>query len=341
MIKNQNLLILGSDHEAALEHIFKRELEVLGNQVQIIPVQNMFLEFYHKSIYNKIRYRLGFTSILNKLQVVIINAVLELKPSLVIVFKGMEVQPETIIWIKAQGIKVCNYNPDHPFIFSGRGSGNSNVTNSVQHFDHYFSYAIDVVERLKQLGVKSTIIPFGFDSNGFDYKPLKEEDEIQKVCFLGNADKQRVAFLNELAQLGVVIDVFGENWNGYKLNKHITKHSAKYGQEFWNILQLYAVQINLLRLHNLQTHNMRSFDIPGAGGIMLAPNTPDHSNLFIPNEEIFLFDGVEDAFQKIEIILSMTFEDRNTIRKAARNKAIHLHSYHSRVKDLFKEVNAD
>lgn len=337
----KKIILIGSNHKAALELVFKRELESLGNQVHIIPVQNKFLEYYNKSTFNKIRYRFGLSFIMRDLQYFIKNEIHEFKPNLVIVFKGMEVKPQTISWIKAQGIKVCNYNPDHPFIFSGRGSGNSNVTNSIKLFDNYFSYANDVVGKLKKQGVKSTLIPFGFDSDGFNYEPLTEENELMKVCFLGNADNERVHFLNSLAEMGVEIDVYGENWKRYKLNDKIICNSAKYGQQFWNVLQCYAVQLNLLRPHNLRTHNMRSFDIPGAGGIMLAPNTPDHSNFFKPNEEIFLFNDVRDAFQKIEEILGLTFSDRLRIREAARNKAVRLHSYNSRIKELLKEVNAN
>lgn len=337
----KKIILIGSNHSAALELIFKRELESKGNQVHIIPVQNKFLEHYNKSIYNKIKYRLGLSCIINELQCFIKNKIVEFNPNLVLVFKGMEVEPETISWIKAQRIKVCNYNPDHPFIFSGRGSGNSNVTNSIKLFDHYFSYASDVVGQLKKQGVNSALIPFGFDSDGFDYKQMTQENEIMKVCFLGNADVERVHFLNCLADMGVEIDVYGENWTRFKLNLKITSNSARYGQQFWSVLQNYAVQLNLLRPHNLHTHNMRSFDIPGAGGIMLAPITPDHSNFFIPNKEIFLFTDASDACQKINDILALTFWERFSIREAAREKAIRLHSYHSRVEELLKEINAN
>ncbi|MEI8116852.1 MAG: glycosyltransferase [Flavobacteriia bacterium] len=331
-----NILIVGSDHEAALEHIFKSELAALGFSVQLFPAQTLFLNFYGASFLNKIIYRLGLSFIIQGIQKKLKAFILANNPSIVIVFKGMEITPKTLLWIKNKGKKVYNYNPDHPFIFSGRGSGNTNVSKSIYLYDYYFSYADDVVNDLIKLGVKSQKIPFGFDANGFEFKELTKANEVVKTCFLGNADKLRAQFINELATLGLKVDVFGENWHEYIMNKGVTIASAKYGLDFWITLQKYAVQLNLLRPHNLTTHNMRSFDIPGAGGIMLAPLTNDHSTYYENNSEVFLFKDVHEALLMARSILSMSFEERQMIRMKARHRSLIEHTYNHRVSQLTK-----
>lgn len=332
----KKIILVGSDHPAALEHIYKVELTSLGFEVELFPAQTFFLDFYGSSFLNKIIYRLGLSSIIQKIQKKLKAYVLENNPMKVIVFKGMEITPETLMWIKNKGIKIYNYNPDHPFIFSGRGSGNANVSKSIKLYDYYFSYADDAVKELIKLGVKSQKIPFGFDATGFVYKELTKENEVVKTCFLGNADKFRAQFINEIAMLGLEIDVFGENWNEFKMNKGVTISSAKYGSDFWLTLQKYAIQLNLLRPHNYTTHNMRSFDIPGSGGIMLAPHTDDHARFFQDQSEVFLFHDVNDAFQICKHVLSLTFEERQQLRKAARIKALNEHTYNQRVRELIK-----
>ncbi len=337
MDKNK-IILIGSDHPAALEHIFKGELTALGFSVQLFPAQTIFLHFYRASILNKVIYRLGVSRVIKKIQKKL-KAFIELnEPSIVIVFKGMEITPITLLWIKERGIKLFNYNPDHPFIFSGRGSGNINVSKSIFIFDHYFSFADDAVAELIKRGVKSQKIPFGFDANGFNFKELKKENEVLKACFLGNADKYRAKFINKLASLGLEIDVFGENWNEHKMINGVTIFTAKYGSDFWITLQKYAVQLNLLRPHNLATHNMRSFDIPGAGGIMLAPNTIDHENYFKKNSEVFLFNDNNEAYQLANYILELSFEERQQIRKSARLNALQNHTYLQRVEKLLKYI---
>ncbi len=332
--------MVGSDHHAALEQIYKVELTSLGFSVQLFPAQSIFLEFYCASVLTKIIYRLGLSTIILKIQKKLKAFVLANDPRIVIIFKGMEITPKTILWIKNKGIKIYNYNPDHPFIFSGRGSGNPNVTKSINLYDNYFSYTDDAVKDLIKLGVKSQKIPFGFDSNGFAFRELAKENEVIKACFLGNADKFRIDFLEQIAQKGVKIDVYGENWSSIKLHENISTFGPKYGAEFWKILQKYALQLNLLRPHNLDSHNMRSFDIPGSGGIMLAPRTPDHQTYFTESTEVFLFSDVNEAHKHIQFILHLSFSERNKIRQAARLKAEEHHTYTHRTLQLVKYLDA-
>jgi hypothetical protein len=144
----KGILILGSNHPAALELIYSSELAKLGIRNKILGIQNLFLAYYNKSLLNKIQYRLGISKIESTIQNTIKEQVLEFKPKTVLVFKGMEIQPKTLQWIKSKGIKVVNYNPDSPFIFSGRGSGNKNVTNSLSLFDCYITYDKTINEQL-------------------------------------------------------------------------------------------------------------------------------------------------------------------------------------------------
>ena len=332
----KKIILVGSDHQAALEHIYKGELTSLGFSVQLFPAQTFFLDYYGASLFNKFFYRLGLSNIIQIIQEKLKAFILENNPTIVIIFKGMEITPETLLWIKNQRIKIYNYNPDHPFIFSGRGSGNANVSKSLKLYDYYLTYADDAVKELGKLGIKSQKIPFGLDESGFVYRELSRENEVLKTCFLGNGDKHRAEFINQLAICGLEIDVYGENWSQFKLDNTITVGPAQYGAAFWTTLQKYAVQLNLLRPHNLTTHNMRSFDIPGAGGIMLAPFTMDHSTYFENNSEVYLFKDVNEALLIAERILNLDFEERQLIRAKAHQRSLNEHTYRQRVSQLIK-----
>jgi spore maturation protein CgeB len=337
---NKKILLIGSSHPAALELILSKELTGLGINNHVLGIQNIFLQYYNKSFFNKIVFRLGLSCIEKHLQEIIKQKVIQYNPEIILVFKGMEITPKTLGWIKSRGIMVANYNPDSPFIFSGRGSGNKNVSRSITLFDIYFTYDKSIKAELEMIGVRTSLIPFGFDESAFDFKELKEENEILKLCFLGNADKHRISFLNELAERGIEIEVYGENWALKKLNSNIKVHGPLYGEPFWETLQKYAVQLNLLRPHNLASHNMRSFDIPGAGGIMLAPRTPDHETYFGENDQVFLFNDCAQAAQKTKEILMLTFNERNAIRNAARIHAAAQHTYLIRTKALIAALES-
>jgi spore maturation protein CgeB len=332
----KKIVIIGSDHIAALEMVYKKNLIQKGHAVSLFPAQTLFLSYYNSSLINKVIYRIGLSRIEREIQNKLKTHILTEKPEIVIVFKGMEIIPRTLKWIRNKGIKLYNYNPDSPIIFSGRGSGNKNVTNSISLFDIYFTYDWQISTELVKMGVRSELIPFGFDCDGFKYCDLREEDEVLKLCFVGNADKFRIEFIQDLARNGVEIDVFGENWTSLKLHPKISAFGPLYGEQFWKTLQRYSLQLNMLRPHNLTSHNMRSFDIPGAGGILIAPRTIDHETFFSEGEEILLFSNIDELIDKVNNFINLSFNDRNKIRQAARVKALKSHTYSIRTNKLIE-----
>jgi spore maturation protein CgeB len=91
-----------------------------------------------------------------------------------------------------------------------------------------------------------------------------------------------------------------------------------------------------MRPHNLNSHNMRTFEIPGIGGIQLAPDTDEHRLFFEPNKEIFLYNSFLDCVSKINYILELTEHEANEIRKAAHKTSIDKkYSYAERAKKVF------
>ena len=55
-------------------------------------------------------------------------------------------------------------------------------------------------------------MPFGFELDDKVYQQSIKEEEIIKVCFLGNPDKDRAAFIEGLAIEGIQIDIYGNDW---------------------------------------------------------------------------------------------------------------------------------
>jgi hypothetical protein len=331
----KRILIIGSAHTAALEHIYSKHLSNLGNEVALYPIQDYFLSYYHSSLLNKILFRLGLSKIYKQLQKAVLAYVAVYKPTHILVFKGMELLPSTLLAWKLQQIKLINYNPDNPFVFSGRGSGNKNVTHSIKLFDLYVSYDQTIVKQLEAQGVNSALIPFGFEVEDALFEELCKGEEINKVCFLGNPDQERAQFIKKLLDHNIAIDVYGAGWHHYfKKTPLVQLFPVVYGNEFWITLRKYAVQLNLMRIHNLNSHNMRSFDIPGVGGIMLAPYTDDHANYFVNQEEVFLFRNFAECISNINYLLALSVEEREKIRNGARLKSVRMYAYAKRVQEL-------
>lgn len=332
------VLISGADSDYAIERFYRRYLPLSPDiaAIDFFPAQNIFHDYYYAGVLNKIAYRLGFRSILNKINVQLMQKVDDFSPDIMLVFKGMEIFPDTLKKLKKRGIKLVNFNPDNPFVFSGRGSGNNYVRRSVSIFDLYLSYDSSVVRQLREeYGMDASLLPFGFDPEVLEFAGLSSLPEIQKACFIGNYDRERAHFLNDVARSGIFIDLFGSRWPVSRLHPNISYRGYARGKDFWVSLIKYRVQLNLMRKHNSGSHNMRSFEIPAVGGLQLAPFTLDHVRYFEPDKEIFIYHNSIDCAAKINHLLSLSDDEVDVLRNQARNRSIHSgYSYKDRSLEL-------
>jgi spore maturation protein CgeB len=317
------ILIVGSDEMYAIENFYKKYFLLEGAETTIFTAQNYFYEYYQHSLLNKLIYKSGFSRIISQINDRFIETTESFRPDVVWIFKGMEIIPASLQWVKQQKILLVNYNPDNPFIFTGPGSGNKNITDSISLYDLHFTYNLEVKNRLESgYGAKTFFLPFGFDADNELYESCTRQTELLKTCFLGNPDKERSGYLKALLDKGVSIDVYGNHWHKFLHHKNLQIFEPVGGNEFWKVLSRYRVQLNLMRIHNEHSHNMRSFEIPGIGAIQLAPDTPEHRMFFTVGEEIFLFSNIEECCQKIDFLLKLSEADANQIRKNARKKSV-------------------
>jgi len=84
---------------------------------------------------------------------------------------------------------------------------------------------------------------------------------------------------------------------------------------------------------------MRSFEVPAIGGIMLAPDTPEHRLFFENGREVFLFNSATDAAALIKSLIAMTVEAVMEMRYSARQRSIISgYSYKDRTQTVLSEL---
>jgi spore maturation protein CgeB len=332
------ILIVGSEQVWSIEKIYLKYLTELGVETELFAAQNCFFNYYKENLINKIFFRLGISSIFKKINTLLFEKAKQYQPDVIWIFKGMEIFPKTIDQLKLYGFKVANYNPDNPFIFSGRGSGNENVKNSIGKYDLHFVYDKSVQKKIEEeYSIKTAYLPFGFELSESLYNECILQPEIMKACFLGNPDNERATFLKELLRKGIAIDIYGNDWNKFINHPNASLFPPVYGDEFWKILRRYRVQLNLMRVHNINSHNMRSFEIPAVGGIMIAPDTPEHRIFFENGKEVFLFQNSDECLKKINRVMDLSADNANKIRNNARHRSISSgYSYKDRAKTVYE-----
>jgi len=334
------ILLIGSNYTWSIERIYKRELEALGHEVELLDVQNQFYDYYYKSLFHKLIYRIGISGILSKINKDLLSHVSSKHYELIWVFKGMELFPESLRGLKLKTKKLINYNPDNPFIFSGKGSGNSNVTKGISLYDLHLTYDEWVKKKIeREYNIQTELLPFGFDEEAISDEELNATDEVKAVCFLGNPDAYRASIIQTVLDQHIEVHVYGNDWQKFVNHRCAIIHQPVYGQNFYKTLRKYRVQLNIMRAHNLNSHNMRSIEIPGAGGVMLAPKTADHLAFFVLGDEIFVYTDTESLINETQRLLNLDKSKVEEIRKRARSKVLKEFTYKVQTLRILSIVN--
>ena len=180
----EQIMIVGSDKVYAIENFYVKHLRNAGVTIHHFAAQTLFYDYYYRNIFNKILFKTGLSAISKKINRLFLEEVAACKPDVVWVFKGMEIMPSSLEKVKKMGITLVNYNPDNPFIFTGKGSGNQFVTDAIGLYDLHFTYNLAIEKTLKErYAVATAWLPFGFEISDELYNQCAAQPEISKSMF--------------------------------------------------------------------------------------------------------------------------------------------------------------
>ena len=331
-VNNKSILIVGSFAKGVLENQFVRGFLNQGLTVHKFDIVMESL-FFSNNIIKKVGSKFYRPFFLQQKNSELLKYCSILKPDIILIFKGMNIYPETIKNLKSYTKIICNYNPDHPFLFFSKGSGNDFVRNSIPFYDIHISYSLSITEKLKSVyNTNAYCIPFGYDETvQTSYIP----DVANYFVFIGVWDKEREAFFNQLPELP--IKIFGPAWGkskGHSYNYYQRK--SLLDNEYYSTSYSALGCINLLRKQNIveDSHNMRTFEVPGVGGLLISQRTEEQLMYFEENKEAIYFSDVYELMDKIKAIRKGLFNIEQ-IKKNALNRSVKSnYSYQFRVKDL-------
>lgn len=210
--------------------------------------------------------------------------------------------------IRKLNIKVYNFLTDDPW-------------NSTQYAPWFIKAlsAYDVIftprrsnmnELIAAGGRKVIYLPFGYDAELFHNTPApkKGPGDAADIVYVGGADKDRIPYIKAILDRKMKLALYGNYWERYRL----TRASAMGRAEPETIRQATLrskVALCLVRRANRDGHVMRSFEIPAAGGCMLAEDTEEHREIF--GEEgraVLYFRSIEEMTAKLQRLLSNEIE---------------------------------
>ena len=302
MLNPQNIILLTdrlAKNYKGLTYSYLKHFNSLGYNTSVIAFntdERLYRYTKHFNILNRLY--------LEYLQRSIVQELKKKKVEFIFVIKGFYLLPKTIELIKEMGLKIICFNPDDPFS-QITGSSNQNVKDCICLYDAYYIWSNKIREKLKNIGVENAFyLPFYPDSNIMKPDDKKESIQSIDVSFIGNGDKERNQFLNQLGSsigsLKYTSLVYGLGWN--KVHGFNVKGQV-YNNEFLSTIYKSKINLNILRNQNKGAHNMRTFDIPACAGFMLHEYSDEVVGFFKPGKEIDTFNSVEECSDKIQYYL--------------------------------------
>ncbi len=250
-----------------------------------------------------------------------VDAMAEQRPvDLVLVVKGALLDGGCIehLQVRLDSPVVC-WNPDSPFdvTVSNRGAG---IPEAIGFYDAYVTWAEDVADRIERRCRKVFVLPFAWDP--YSTEPVKGDGIADgRIVFVGTGTRDRSTVLESLAAFKPL--VYGNRWptiEGIEVRPPVR------GREMCKIIGEAKWNINLLRPQNALSHNMRSFEIVGAGGNQVAPYTLDHHRFFGDDPRTAQFRSLAE--------LKSVLKSDPSERDIRSTQLLHGHTYRDRVVQL-------
>jgi len=333
-MKQPKILIIGSKKQYSLEKSYQRAFKSLG--IKKIYFFSNDLYFYLYSVLSNLRLsllfffiRLYFKKELNFFLSRIENV------DIIIVFKGLELKKEDLVKLKEKYpiSKIINIYTDDPYNLSSPATSSTLLLNLIPLYDCFFIWSKKIRDKLKK-NYKSYknfyYLPFGYDS--FLHKYIKTKIDKKIISFIASGDNYRKNFLKKINRYK--INIFGNNWRLNSTN-HIVKDFV-YGSKLSKIISQSFISINILRKQNEGSHNMKTFEIPAMGGLLVTTRSYEQNIFFPENKACLMFSNSRELQDKIDFLLNNV-----KIATKLRNKGFELskkHSYIERAKYLLNII---
>jgi spore maturation protein CgeB len=326
------VLLVGSTADWAIETFYRNALERLGHDALVFDPDSGIPRALEGRVLGRLTWsmRYLFTG----------RALVELferdpRWDAVIVFKGLSLSPQALARCRALTPKArwANFNPDNPFV-SDRASSSRHVRAAISLYDHYFIWSRALLQPLRAAGARAaSYLPFAFAEEHHFPAPVLDPQLSGAINLVGSFDSTRTRMLEPLADLP--LRLYGGHWERLPRSSRLRRCVAGgvvFGAELRRVISSSLASINLMRAQNRGAHNMRTFEVPAMGGLLLTTRSAEQQAVFPEGEASLMFDSQRELRAQIEALLAGRVD-----AQALRARALTLsrgHSYTDRAREL-------
>ena len=326
---NNKVLVIGPLSQGALAESYARAFERLGMEVSRFDSERALMQASRFAGNRILRHalRLALWNAVNREAVEVAERV---RPALIFAVKCSFFHPETVRRIrKSVGVPFVNHYPDHPYIgirWDPREASalRRDLIEVLRQYSIVWMCEQSLVERLQRDGVEAKYLPFAVDPEISRPQSVAEGLHCH-VCHLTHdvafvATYTRVRCAEVAAIRKHTIAIWGNNWprKWRTLSGQHRVHPPVWGSAVGDIYARAALSLNVLNAENLGAPNMRTFEVPGSGGVMLARYSAEQVEFFPEGEAAVYYRSPAELDDKIAWVLNDPELRARIRRNAAR-----------------------
>jgi glycosyltransferase involved in cell wall biosynthesis len=300
----KKILIIGETLETGrTEEVYGREFSAIGWKVDYFNWKEAEPSLSSSSFWNRAAWRVAWQLWAKSANQKLVETANYVQPDLTLVISPRLVHPDSILLLKQHGLAFAFFT-DNP-VDSHHTHTNSWIQRGFPLWDAALIWSQELVESLIQNGVKRAFFhPFSSDVKY--HFPKRQAQSKYDVVFIGNwdASRKREQYLKAIADYR--LGLWGSNyWNTHCKEpnlKGLCQGMCSY-QEIPEILGSAKMGLNILRPQNQEGHNIRTYEIPATGTLMLSERSRELLNLFVEDQEAVYFSSPEELRHKVEYLL--------------------------------------
>ena len=255
-------------------------------------------------------------------------------PTVLLISKGIDIYPQTLLKIKEKNILIANWNPDD--FFNSKNS-NKNIINSLKIYDIVFSSRKHLFDEYRLNGIKNPTYLEWYFLPEYHMRSKVDAKIIDKITFVGTFSKRRDEIINKIDSNNL-IEIWGSGWNKSKVvsKSNVLCHRQILDQnKFSEVMQTSLINLNILTIENRDHTNLKIFEIVASGGILLTEK--NKSSMEILGGNCFYFQGIQDINNMISVIKSLSKKELLEHKEKTYSRIIKgKNSIDDRVKEMLK-----
>lgn len=258
----------------------------------------------------------------------LLQAVSDFKPDLLFcVLMHYEVWTETLDLIRARSpAAILHWGTDDSWKFTQFSRF------IARHVDVHVTTDARALVRAQREGLGNVVKSQWAASGTRLAPPLPSADCSYDVSFVGSAYGNRRQWISGLKKRGIEVACFGHGWDAGVVDAEAIPGIYRHSRISLNFADS-GLQLAGLGLQRSRQIKARTFEVPGAGGLLLTEGAPELGDYFRIGEEIDVFDGLDSLAARIRHYLANPTV-RDAVAHAGHARAAAEHTYEARFPPL-------